>query len=83
MMIKQYSGEYSLAYNSMLDGMIERRMQQSIRSVACFWYTAWINAGQPDLKKLLNTGLTEEQRKEFDELDISWKNGNLKGKSCD
>lgn len=83
LMTKQYSGEYSLAYNSMLDGMIERRLRQSIYSVASFWYTAWLNAGQPDLKKLLKKELPGEDLKEFDELNAQWRIGELKGKSCD
>ena len=40
---------YTIAYNKSLNGMVERRMRQSIFAVASFWYTAWVNAGQPDL----------------------------------
>ena len=32
--------------------MQERRMKASIKAVGSFWYTAWINAGQPDLDNL-------------------------------
>lgn len=51
--VKQYSSYYTLLYNKALNGMVERRMQQSIYAVACFWYTAWVNAGQPDLSSLI------------------------------
>ena len=27
-------------------------MKASIKSVGSFWYTAWINAGQPELENL-------------------------------
>ena len=47
--IRQYSSAFSKAYNEILKGMVERRMRQSIYAVASFWYTAWVNAGQPDL----------------------------------
>ncbi|HUP10840.1 MAG TPA: zinc dependent phospholipase C family protein, partial [Niastella sp.] len=47
--IRQYANSFCLAYNQQLNNMIERRMQQSISAVASFWYTAWVNAGQPDL----------------------------------
>jgi len=40
---------YSKAYNDQLDGMVEDQMRRSIESVGSFWYTAWVNAGQPDL----------------------------------
>ncbi|MBK9937835.1 MAG: hypothetical protein IPP02_05495 [Chitinophagaceae bacterium] len=48
--IRQYSSAFSKAYDGKLKGMIERRMRQSVYAVASFWYTAWVNAGQPDLK---------------------------------
>ena len=72
--IKQYSTSYSLRYNQLLNNMIERRMQESIFAVASFWYTAWVNAGQPDLKSLVNPNFSEEELKEFDELNAAWRN---------
>ena len=33
----------------MLSGMVERRMIAAITEVASFWYTAWVDAGQPQL----------------------------------
>ena len=63
--------------------MIERRMQQSIVAVASFWYTAWVNAGQPDLKQLVNKDFSDEDRREFDELNKAWLKGQLQGKDCD
>lgn len=80
---RQYSSAYSLAYNKKLDNMVERRMRQSIYAVASFWLTAWINAGQPDLKNLSHKNFSEAERKEFDELDMEWKKGNVKGTDCD
>ena len=73
--IRQYSTAYTIAYNKKLDGMIERRMRQSIFAVASFWYTAWVNAGQPDLKGLAKQHFSEADQKEFDGLNNSWKNG--------
>ena len=70
--IRQYSTAFSLAFNKKLDGMIERRMRLSIQSIASFWYTAWVNAGQPDLKELANKKFSEADIKEFEELNIKW-----------
>ena len=53
--------------------MVERRMRQSIATIASFWYTAWVNAGQPDLKSILNQRFSETDIKEFEELNNSWK----------
>ena len=78
--VRQYSSAYSIAYNTKLDGMIERRMRQSIYAIASFWYTAWVNAGQPDLKQLSNKELSAEDQKEFEELNNAWKNKTIKGR---
>jgi hypothetical protein len=72
--IKQYSSAFTIAFNKKLDGMIERRMRLSIESIASFWYTAWINAGQPDLRSLVNNTFSEADAKEFEDLNNSWKN---------
>ena len=32
--------------------MVERRMQSSIKLIGSLWFTAWVDAGQPDLNKL-------------------------------
>jgi hypothetical protein len=71
--VRQYSSAFSIAYNKKLNGMIERRMRQSIYMVASFWYTAWIDAGQPDLAKLSNKEFSAEELKEFEELNNAWR----------
>ena len=83
MMIRQYSSSYSKAYNDKLKGMVERRMRQSIFAVASFWYTAWVNAGQPDLTKLSNKNFSPEDLKEFENLNNAWKNSALKDREHD
>jgi len=72
---RQYSAAFTIAFNTKLNGMIERRMRQSIYAIASFWYTAWVNAGQPDLKNLVNQKFSEQDLKEFDELNNNWKAG--------
>jgi len=54
--------------------MVERRMRQSVYAVASLWYTAWVNAGQPDLTKLVNKEFNKEDLKEFEELNAAWNN---------
>lgn len=80
-MLRQYSSAFTIAYNKKLDGMIERRMRLSVASVASFWYTAWVNAGQPDLRGLANQKFSEVDSKEFEALNEKWKNsGKMIGK---
>ncbi len=80
-MIRQYSSAFSKAFDAKLKGMVERRMRQSIYAVASFWYTAWVNAGQPDLKDLAHKEFSPEDLKEFENLNNSWKNAAIKGRA--
>ncbi|HYE54786.1 MAG TPA: zinc dependent phospholipase C family protein [Chitinophagaceae bacterium] len=78
--VKQYSVAYTLAYNQRLRNMVERRMRQSVFGVASFWYTAWVNAGQPDLKTLRNTPFSETEAKEIELLNMEWRKGAIRGR---
>lgn len=78
--IRQYSSAYSIKYNEVLKGMVERRMRQSIYAIASFWYTAWVNAGQPDLAKLSNKEFSADDLNEFESLNAAWKNNSVKGR---
>ena len=80
--LRQYSTGFSKKYDQLLRGMVERRMQQSMHAVASFWYTAWLNAGQPDLSGMVKN-LPPESGMVLDSLDRYWRNQPLKGKSCD
>jgi hypothetical protein len=71
---RQYSAAFTTQYDALLNGMIERRMRQSIFAVASFWYTAWVNAGQPDLTKLSNKEFSAEDLAEFEQLNQTWRN---------
>lgn len=44
--------EYAAAYQERMAGMVERRMQASIKAIGDLWYTAWVDAGQPDIEDL-------------------------------
>jgi len=78
--IQTYSYEFSKEYSDMMDDMVERRMRQSIISLGSLWYTAWLNAGQPDLEKLGDALPTQEQITEEKELENKFNNGEIKGR---
>ncbi len=75
--VKQYSSSFTLAFNKKLNGMIERRMRQSIYAIASFWYTAWINAGQPNLQSLSKKTFNSEEIAAIDSLNEKWKKGSV------
>jgi hypothetical protein len=60
--VRVYSRDFTEAYAIALDNQIERQMKRSIKMIADFWYTAWINAGQPDLEGLSGDSLNDEEK---------------------
>lgn len=52
LLIRTYSDDYSTAYHEALNGMVERRMRGAVHSIGSFWYSAWVDAGQPDIRHL-------------------------------
>ncbi len=61
--IKDYSNAYASAYNKLLNRMVERRMRSAILSIGSYWYSAWVDAGQPDLNKLIKKPLNKPERR--------------------
>jgi hypothetical protein len=67
--VKVYSKEYSKAYHQMLGGQVERQMQASVKMVGDFWFTCWVDAGQPDLNKM-DVKFSEQEMKEMKMPDV-------------
>ena len=83
-MMRVYSQDYTRAYNDSLNGMVERRMRSAIIAVGSFWFTAWTNAGMPDLKGIEKITVSEEMRKAQEEEDKMWRTGKvINGKGHD
>jgi hypothetical protein len=78
-MMKVYSEDYCKKYNDMMDGMVERRMRASILATASMWLTAWVNAGQPNLNRLLDKEVSDSLRLAAKAEEELWKTGKLKG----
>lgn len=74
-----HSKEYAKAYHDALRGMVEKQMQNSITATASFWYTAWVNAGKPDLDHLDPAELTQHNSKQLKKEIKLWKQGKLFG----
>ena len=58
--VRVYSRAFTEAYALALNKQVERQMRASIKMIADFWYTAWVNAGQPDLGSLKQEPFREE-----------------------
>lgn len=81
--VSVYSYEFSQEYHRRLNGMVERRLRKAILAVGSIWYTAWVDAGQPDLSALQNTPPSAELVKELQELNSEYEAGKTKGRICE
>ncbi len=71
--LKQYSVAYSKAYHDKMNNMVEKQMRNAILEIGSFWYSAWIDAGQPELKNLKFMALSADEIPEK-EIDKKFKN---------
>ncbi len=74
-----HSYEYARQYHQQLNGMVERQIRNAIREVANYWYTAWINAGKPDLSSLDPESLTKKNELDLRKDIQLWKQGKVNG----
>lgn len=81
MTVRVYSKEYAAAYDRLMGDMVERRMRASVILVGSLWYTAWVNAGQPDLDKLEEKPTPEEEQKLIAEQEKKFNSGKIIGRS--
>lgn len=72
-----HSVEYARLYHEALHGMVEQQIRLSISSTADFWYTAWVNAGKPDLNALDDPDLTVRNKEYLAKDYAAWKKGKL------
>lgn len=72
---------FAEAFQSALDGMVERRMREAIHLVASAWFTAWVDAGQPDLSNLEAAPLpTDAEKAAEDALQKALERGQMLGR---
>ena len=75
--ITDYSAAYALAYHKALKGMVKRRMRSAILAVGSYWYSAWVDAGQPNLNRLIKHPLTRKEKKEIQQEETLYNAGKV------
>lgn len=79
--VKVFSQVYSNRYHHLLNGMVQRRMRAAVKMIGDLWYTAWVDAGQPDINALTgykpSSEELEQRRKEVEE----WKKRTVRARS--
>jgi S1/P1 Nuclease len=68
---------YATIFHERLKGMVERQLRGAIAETASYWYTAWVNAGKPDLSDLDPKELTDRNKKFLAEDLHQWEQGTV------
>ena len=74
-MTKVYSDAFAKQYAAALTSTINDQLIQSANMVTDFWYSAWVDAGKPDLKHLYHN--TRSERKELRKEQKSYEKNDL------
>lgn len=72
-----FTKEYSELLHKSLNGMVEKQMRKSIQQVSNFWYTAWVDAGKPDLLAMEQPELLKRTNKQYKKDVKIWQGGQL------
>ncbi len=78
--VKVVSEEYARRYHELLSGMVERQFRSSVKMTGDIWYTAWVDAGQPDLKSLINYKPSAEELEKRKRELLLWKERTIKAR---
>jgi hypothetical protein len=81
-LMRQFSTLYANRYHDSLKGMVERRMAASIYAISSFWYSAWVEAGQPSLSDMGKGNSDSASNKEMELLQFYWLGNSIIGRSC-
>lgn len=78
--IKTYAEPYAAAYHNSLNGMVEKQMRASIFAVGSYWFSAWVDAGQPNLKNMVKREISEEEKMKEKLEEYHFQNGKILGR---
>lgn len=68
---------YAEAYHLAMDKMVEDRFRIAVKAIGDAWYTAWVDAGQPEAPVFV---LTNKKYAEDEELDKALQSGKIIGR---
>jgi len=78
--MKQYSEAYSSAYHERMNNMVEKQMQLAILAIGSYWFSAWVDAGQPQLENFpKKRSASADKRAEADQ-NIKFNKGKIIGR---
>ncbi len=77
--VRTQCSAYADAYHQAMGGMVEDRLRAAIQAIGSAWFTAWVDAGQPDLTILLGSDFDES--KDIEALNRAYQQGEAKGRT--
>jgi len=80
MLAKQYASAYAKSYQNSMNGMVEKQMRAAIHAIGSFWFSAWVDAGQPTLKNLVKITPTLAEKKQEELEEAKFKQGQIIGR---
>jgi len=75
--VKTYTTAFAKAYSKSLGNTINNQLIAATNLIADMWFTSWVDAGKPDLSKLLKTGQTKAAKKALCEEKKMFKKNKL------
>lgn len=74
--VKRFTREFAMAYANSLKPTINEQLIHSANLIADFWYTAWVNAGKPDMEDI-NNGFSKADKKQMKKEIKSYRSNSL------
>lgn len=78
--VRNYSEPYANAYHDLLRGMVEKQMRASVLAAGSYWFSAWVDAGQPNLSRMIKRELSEEDKIKEKLEEYHFQNGKIMGR---
>jgi hypothetical protein len=75
--VRSYTSEFAKAYAAALKNTINEQLIHSADLIADFWYTAWVDAGKPNLCMLVQPCVSDEEYDKLKAQKKSYKHNTL------
>ena len=69
---QHFSRTFSAAFHRGLEDMVEHQMQKGVKTIGDFWFTAWVNAGQPQLDELSRQSISQRLLQVINSQELVW-----------
>lgn len=78
--VRTQCAEYAQAYSEAMNGMVEKQMRKAVHAIGSAWYTAWVDAGQPEMDAS-SQHLSAEDQAVFNQLERNFRLSRIKGRA--